>query len=270
MLRNEDYIAFLDESGEQGLEVVSGVFIPARWLRAAERRWQDFVRAELGFQSGRAEVKSRELLKGQGVSIHAQAAQAANGRGHRSAEAAGRLFYRNALEHIATLTEVRVMSVGLKTKYPTEAYRLWYWMACALLVERPKSPRPRLGLTVIDGQDAAFRRAHDLITFRFYRAFPRCQTYVARGSSWFMGGSIHQDSKLHPFVQMADLVAGAARHAIAKRKPQGNWYADHLVDYAANLRYPRAIDVSSDAIGQLKRRSRQDACGSGWPVAKVP
>lgn len=71
-LRNEDYVAFLDESGETGLQIVAGVMIPARWLRSAERRWHDFIRDRLGSSSGRTEVKSRELVKGQGVSIHAQ------------------------------------------------------------------------------------------------------------------------------------------------------------------------------------------------------
>lgn len=37
-LRNEDYIAFLDESEQDKLQVVAGVLIPARWLRPAERR----------------------------------------------------------------------------------------------------------------------------------------------------------------------------------------------------------------------------------------
>jgi hypothetical protein len=61
-LRNEDYVAFLDESGESNLQVVSGVLIPARWLRPAERRWRDFVRDHLGSRTGRTEIKGRELM----------------------------------------------------------------------------------------------------------------------------------------------------------------------------------------------------------------
>ncbi|HZJ10064.1 MAG TPA: hypothetical protein VFD39_10240, partial [Trueperaceae bacterium] len=80
----------------------------------------------------------------------------------------------------------------------------------ASLIERPRAPRPRLPLVVIDGEDAAFRSAQDLIAYRFYRAFPRRRSYMTRGEEWFVGGSAHQDSTLHPFVQMADLVAGAA------------------------------------------------------------
>lgn len=267
-LRNEDYIAFLDESGEDGLQVVAGVLIPARWLRGAERRWQDFVRNRLGSRSGRREVKGRELLKGQGAAIHAQRTMLAGGWPPLSASAAGQQFYREALEHIAGIAEVRVIAVGLPTNRPLQVYRLWYWLAYAALVERPRAPRPRLPLTVIDGEDVSFRGAHDLVAHRFYRAFPRCQPYVARGSKWFVGGSAHQDSKLHPLIQMADLVAGAARHAIAERAPYGEWYRTHLVRHAKGM--GRTIDGSSHALSQLKRRSRTDACGSGWRNALLP
>ena len=148
-LGNEDYVAFLDESGEFGksdLQVVSGVLIPARWLRSAERRWMDFIRDSLGSSSGKVEVKSRELLRGENASLHAQKALLEKGWPALSAKAAGRLFYRDALEHIATIEEIRVLTVGLPTRHPAEAYRLWFWMMYALLVERPKSPRPRLPL----------------------------------------------------------------------------------------------------------------------------
>jgi len=266
VLRNEDYIAFLDESGEDGLQVVAGVLIPARWLRGAERRWRDFIRNQLGSRSGRREVKGRDLIKGKGVAIHAQ-------QRYRplSALAAGQRFYQDALEHIAGIAEVRILAVGLPTKRPIEVYRLWFWAAYALLVERSRAPRPRLPMVVIDGEDASFRGAQDLVAHRFYRAFPRCQPYVGRGSLWFVGGSVHQDSKRHPLVQMADLVAGVARHAIVGRKPYESWFRTHLVDHArSSIKPPRSIDVSSQAIAQLKRRSRKDACGSGWPDARLP
>lgn len=267
-LKNEEYVAFLDESGEDGLEVVAGILVPARWLRSAERRWRDFVRDGLGSQSGRVEVKSRELIGGKGVSFHAQQAYLGKGWPALSARAAGRRFYRDALEHIATIEEVRILTVGLPTKHPVEAYRLWFWMMYALLVERPRSPRPRLPLVVIDGQDMSFRAAQDLVAHRFYRSFPHCQPYVAKGKGWFVGGSVLQNSHLHPFVQMADLVAGAGRHAMAKRKPYGEWYDKHLVQHASQAR-KEAIEVSGHALSQLKGRSRTDACGSGWKDARV-
>jgi hypothetical protein len=267
-LRNEDYVAFLDESGEANLQVVAGVLVPARWLRSAERRWRDFIRDHLGSRSGRREVKGRELIRGQGVALHAQRAFLAQGWPPLTAQAAGRQFYRDALEHIASIAEVRLLTVGLATNHPVDVYRLWHWMAYALLVERPRAPRPRLPLTIIDGEDASFRNAHDLVAYRFYRAFPRCQPYVARGRLWFVGGSAHQDSQLHPLVQMADLVAGVGRHAITNRTPYADWYQKHLRDHASTMR--RTIDVTSHALAQLKRRSRRDACGSGWPNALLP
>lgn len=266
-LRNEDYVAFLDESGEDRLQVVAGVLVPARWLRPAERRWRDFIHNELGSRSGKTEVKGRDLLGGRGVALHAQKAMLASGHPPLTATGAGHEFYRRALEHIASIAEVRILAVGLPTNRPLDVYRLWFWMAYAALVERPKAPRPRLPLVVIDGEDAAFRSSQDLVAYRFHRQFPRCQPYVAAGSGWFVGGAVLQDSKLHPFVQMADLVAGMARHAIAKRTPYKDWYGTHLKDHAHGLRRP--IDVSGHALAQLKRRSRHDACQSGWPDARL-
>ena len=265
-LRNEDYIAFLDESGEcnPDLQVVAGVLIPARWLRSAERRWQDFIRDHLGSRSGRREVKGRDLLKGSGASFHAQNRILAGGGAQVSARAAGRQFYRDALEHIARTREVRILAVGLRTKYPIHVYRLWFWMVCALLVERPRAPRPRLPLVIIDGEDAAFRRAQDLVAYRFYRRFRKVQPYVAKGDEWFVGGSVHQDSALHPFVQSADLVAGATRYALAGRAPHGTWYATHLRDGSA-----RDIDTSSHALERLKLLAPDDRCRSGWADALV-
>ena len=270
-LRNEDYVAFLDESGEDNLQVVAGVFIPARWLRSAERRWHDFIRDQLRSPSGRREVKGRDLVKGRGVALHAQTRLLAGGWPPLTAQAAGQQFYRTALQHIASIREVRILAVGMKTNRPLEVYRLWFWMAYCLLVERPKAPRPRLPLTIIDGEDAAFRGAQDLIAYRFYRNFPRCQPYVGRGSAWFVGGSAHQDSKLHPFVQMADLLAGAGRHAIAHRAPYDLWFQTHVRDHAQTLGGAgRPIDVSAHALSQLRRRAPKDACNSGWPGALLP
>lgn len=225
----------------------------------------DFVSNSVGSRSGRTEIKGREIVKGHGVALHAQKRQREDGIAGISARAAGRRLYRDALEHIGGINQLRIMTVGLPTDHPIEVYRLWYWMMYALLVERPRPPRPRLPVAVIDGQDMAFRGAHDLIAHRFYRHFPRCQPYVRRGRPWFVGGSVLQDSRLHPFIQVADLVAGAGRHAIAKRQPQGGWYKRHLLGRASAI--GRDIDVSARALSQLKRRSRNDACGSQWPDA---
>jgi hypothetical protein len=266
-LRDEDYVAYLDESGEDGLQVVAGILVPARWLRGAERRWRDFNRGELGARSGALEVKGRDLLAGKGASFQAQRMSLAKGR-PMSAKAAGRAFYRDALEHIALINQIRVLAVGLPTKYPLEVYRLWFWMAYSLLVEKSRAPRPKLPLTVIDGEDASFRAAQDLVAHRFYHAFPKCQPYVVRGAQWFVGGSVHQNSKLHPFVQMADLVAGAARHSIASRAPQGDWYGKHLVGRAE--RANRKIDASAPALARIKKLSQADDCGSGWGGALLP
>jgi Protein of unknown function (DUF3800) len=267
-LRNEDYVAFLDESGEEGLQVVAGILVPARWLRATERRWRDFIRDELGSRSGRTEIKGRDLIKGGGVALHAQRRLLENRHAPLSAAAAGRLLYRRALEHIAGIAEIRVLVVGLSSARALEVYRLWFWMTYAALVERPRAPRPRLPAVVIDGEDVALRHAQDLVAYRFHRQCPRCQPYVAAGSGWFVGGAMLHDSRFHPLIQMADLVAGAARHSIARRSPYRDWYRRHLSDYAHMI--GRDIDCSSHALAQLKRRSRHDACRSGWPDALLP
>jgi hypothetical protein len=269
-LRNEDYVAFLDESGEDRLQVVAGVLIPARWLRGAERRWRDFIRNHLGSRSGLTEIKSRDLLKGTGVSIHAQRRILASGGAALSATAAGRQFYGDALEHIAGIAELRVIAVGLPTNRPIEVYRLWFWMAYAALIQRARPPRPRLPMVFIDGEDHAFRNAQDLVAHRFYGRFWGQRPYLTRGPEWLIGGSAHQDSVLHPFIQMADLVAGAARHSIARRLPQGAWYQDHLRDIAASRRPPRKIDASSHALQALRELDPADAAGSNWPEARLP
>ena len=207
-------------------------------------------------------------MHGEGVSLHAQTAMLASGHPPLTAKAAGQQFFRRALEHIAGIAEVRVLTVALPTTRPVEVYRLWFWMAYAALVEKRNAPRPRLPLVIIDGEDSSFRRAQELVAYRFYRQFPRCQPYVAAGTKWFVGGAALQDSKLHPFVQMADLVAGAGRLALTSRKAQKRWYETHLRNHGEAR--GRGIDVSAHALALLKRRSRTDACASGWPDAKVP
>lgn len=268
-LRNEDYVAFLDESGNggagAGLEIVSGILIPARWLRPAERRWRDFVADGFGNRTGRTEIKSRDLLKGRGVAFHAQQRMLASGASSLSAESAGRLFYADALEHISHLAEARVLTVGLETKRPIDTYRLWFWLLYAALTERPRAPRPRLPLVVIDGEDQAFRQAHDLVAYRFYKTFYGVQPYVRFGREWFLGGAVLQDSQMHPMVQMADLTAGAGRVAISD---QDDLYSKHLRD--AGLKVGRAVDIGHAALKRLQILSPNDACGSGWASALLP
>jgi hypothetical protein len=79
---------------------------------------------------------------------------------------------------------------------------------------------------------------------------------------------VHQNSELHPLIQLADLVAGAGWRAIAKRKPYAGWYDRHLRQHATGMN--RDIDLGTRALAQIKRRSRRDACGSGWPGALLP
>ena len=269
-LRNEDYVAFLDESGNggagTGLEVVSGVLIPARWLRPAERRWRHFIADRLGNKSGRTEIKSRDLPKGRGVAFHAQQRMLSSGAVGLSAEDAGRQFYADALEHIWRIAEVRVLTVGLPTKRPNDTYRLWFWLAYAALTERPRSPRPRLPLVVIDGQDQAFRDSQDLIAHRFHRSFSGLQPYVRGGREWFVGGATLQDSKLHPMVQMADLTAGAGRMAL-EGGPDAALYAEFK---KAATSAGRDVETSARALARLQTIDPHDVSGSGWPRALLP
>ena len=229
-------MAFLDESGESGLQVVAGVLIPARWLRGSERRWRDFVRHQLGSQSGKTEIHAHELLNGKGAaSFYASQTSLSRTGQARSARAAGRALYRDVLEHVAGIAEVRVLSVGVDSKYPRDAYRLWFWLMYAALITKPKTSRPRLPLVVIDGQDDSFREAHDLVAHRFYSSFWGRQPYITRGSSWFIGGSLQHRSEFLPFIQMADVVANAARHAMAGRPPYATWFDTHLRAHAMTL-----------------------------------
>ena len=265
-LRNEDYVAFLDESGERNLQVVAGVLIPARWLRGSERRWRDFIRHNLGSSSGKTELHAQDLLQGRGsAAFYASRTSVARTGQARSAKAAGRHLYRDALEHIASIREVRILTVGLRTKYPREAYRLWFWLMYAALITRPRAPRPRLPLVIIDGQDDSFREAHDLVAHRFYSRFWLRQPYITHGTSWFIGGSAHHQSESLPFIQMADVVANAARHAIANRRPYRSWYDTHLCQHA--LSRDRDIDFSAHALAQLRRRSPTDLMNSGYADA---
>ncbi len=245
--------------------MVAGLLIPARILRSAERRWRDFITDRLGSRSGRREIRSKDLTAGHGAAKNAQTRLLSSGWQPISARAAGWHFYREALQHIASLTEIRILTVGFPTAKAVDAYHVWFWMCNVLLVERPRGPRPRVALAVIDGRDTKLREAQDLVAWRFYRAFPRCQPYVASGKRWFVGGSVLQDSVLSPFIQMADLVAGAARLAVLESPAEKEWYRQDLVTHARQM--GRVIDVSRHARSQLRERSRQDACGSGWKDA---
>lgn len=251
-LRNEDYVAFLDESGNDDLKIVAGVLIPARWMRSTESRWDHFVR-DRGLQ-GQGELKAWKLVSGRGLArILGERVPRPAGLSKRDHYAAcGRQAYVDVLRLIGSLTEVRVAVVGVPSAQALDAYRLWYWMACAGLTTRPRSPRPRLPVIVIDGQDQGIRRAHRGVTGDFYWRCRGRQPYVAGGRPWFMGGAVLQDSVALPFMQMADLVAYAAFQAIdkaASRAFMHSWYEEHLLGAAAAKRRP--IDVSRHFLEEL-------------------
>jgi hypothetical protein len=124
-------------------------------------------------------------------------------------------------------------------------------------------------MVVIDGQDDSFREAHDLVAHRFYKSFWRRQNYIAHGRAWFVGGSAHHKSEFLPFIQMADLVANAGRHAIAQRRPYVSWYDTRLRGSARALNPSRNIDISAHALSELRRRSPKDSCGSGYGNAQL-
>jgi hypothetical protein len=66
---------------------------------------------------------------------------------------------------------------------------------------------------------------------------------------------------------MADLVAGAARHAIVGRQPYAGWYRLHLDGRARSM--GRGVDVSRHALARLRTLAPDDACASGWPDARL-
>jgi hypothetical protein len=147
-LRNEDYVAFLDESiheGPAGFTMVAGLLIPARILRSAERRWRDFISDRLCSRSGRREVKSKDLTGGHGAAKNAQRRLLSSGW-QISVQAAGWQFYREALQHIAGMTEIRVLTVGFPTPKAADAYHLWF-----LDVQCAASGRVRKSCGVLEG-----------------------------------------------------------------------------------------------------------------------
>lgn len=263
-LRAEDYVAFVDESTRPDplhpLTVVSGILIPARWLRPAERRWEAFIRNEVGRPSGIAEFHAHDLLAGKGLARDIAKQQLASRGLHKSAKGAAHDFYKQALEHIALIAEARVLVVGSRTVFAEETYRLWYWLLYASLVQRANHPRPRMAMIVIDGQDRGFRRAQDLIAYRFYRQFPLIQPYVGAGNEWFIGGSALQESHLHPFIQMTDLICGVARRSLEANPKFTSWYPDHLREYA--IARGRDVDCSNAALACLQ--ALDPAGATGW------
>src|SRR5256885_10750829 len=62
-------------------------------------------------------------------------------------------IYTRVLGHVARLNGVRVLTIGLQTAVASEAYRLWFWAACAGLTSFPRHrQRPRVSMIVIDGR----------------------------------------------------------------------------------------------------------------------
>ena len=123
---------------------------------------------------------------------------------------------------------------------------------CAGLTTRPRLPRPRVAMIVIDGEDQGIRRVLRGVVGDFYWRCHRRQPYITGGRSWFIGGATLHDSATLPFIQMADLVAHAGYQAIS-RKPERafmhDWYAQHLLGPARAK--GREIDVSETLLDEL-------------------
>jgi hypothetical protein len=248
----EDYIAFVDESGDANFQVVTGLFVPARWVRSAYTLLDD-IRATEGFRQT-DELKAAELATGRGFAwTRAQGLVCPLGMSWKAhALQTGCDIYKRVLGHVARINGLRVLTIGLQTRFPSEAYRLWFWATCAGLTAFPEGDRPRVSMIVIDGQDQGLLRVHRGVVKDFYRSCNRRQTYVSGGRSWFMGGSVLHESHSLPFVQIADLVAHAGFQALANNPDRAymhQWYEDSL-RAVARARH-RQIDISATCLTEL-------------------
>jgi hypothetical protein len=248
----EDYVVFLDESGNDTLQVVAGVFIPVRWTRPASVYLDDF-RATEGVRQPE-ELKAAELATGRGVARRIAAVRPrGSGIKPRAHELQiGHDIYTRALATAGYLNRMQVVCIGVPTRVPAEAYRLWFWAVCAGLTASRGPTRPRVSLVVIDGEDQGFLRVQRGVVKDFYLANRRRQSYVGPGTEWFIGGAVLHESHSLPFVQMADLVAHAAFQNLLgnpKRAFMHTWYEDHLRT-PARLRH-RRIDVSAFCLAEL-------------------
>lgn len=248
---HEDYVVFMDESGDDNLQVVTGLFVPARWMRPAYQLLDD-IRATEGFKVPE-EMKASVLATGRGFAWQrAESIQRPAWISKRNhALQTGCDIYTRVLGHTAGINGLRVMSVGLQTARPQEVYRLWFWAACAGLTSFAIR-RPRVSMIVIDGQDQGLLRSHRGIVKDFYRRNRGRQWYLRPGRPWFMGGAVLHESHALPFIQVADLVAHAAFQKILQspqRAYMHDWYDQSFCQVAANRH--RDIEASRFALNEL-------------------
>jgi hypothetical protein len=250
----EDYVAFIDESGDGTLQVVSGLFVPARWMRSAYTLLDD-VRATEGFRHP-DELKAAELATGRGFAWErAETLPRPIGVSKSNhAKQTGCDIYTRVLRHVARINGLRVLSIGLRTRFPIEAYRLWFWAACAGLTAFPRGRRrPQVSILVIDGQDQGFLRVQRGVVKDFYKSCKGRQSYVGPGKAWFMGGAVLHESHSLPYIQVTDLVAHAAFQAVRgnpDRAYMQPWYEDEFRAPARARR--RIIDVSDFCLAELR------------------
>ena len=243
---------FVDESGDEKLTVISGVMVPARWVRATEARWEAFLRSHGIY--GKGELKAWKLTTGRGVAQDiARRTEHPSGESFSThAKSCGHNAYIEALRLIGTLTEMRIATIAVPTGRPIDAFRVWNWMLCAGLTTRPRSPRPRVAMIVIDGDDQGIRRVLRGVVGDFYWRCHQRQPYVTGGKAWFVGGATLHDSATLPFIQMADLVAHAAYQSISHKPERAfmhDWYTKHLLGPARAK--GREIDVSEFLLKEL-------------------
>lgn len=250
----EDYVAFLDESGDDDLQVVSGIFVPARWMRSAHT-FLDDVRATEGLRHPE-ELKAAELATGRGFAWE-QAKKLHRPAGlskWNHAKQTGQDIYTRVLGHVARINGLRVLTLGLRTHYPTEAYRLWFWAACAGLTSFPRHRRrPRVSMLVIDGQDQGLLRVQRGVVKDFYASCRGRQSYLRAGRAWFMGGAVLHESHSLPFIQITDLVAHAAFQAIVANPDRifmHGWYENEFRAVARQRN--RVIDISDVCLAELR------------------
>jgi hypothetical protein len=250
----EDYIVFVDESGNDDLQVIAGLFVPVRWVRSSYAYLDDF-RASEGIRVP-DELKAAELATGRGLVARrlAKATPIPPGVGMRThAGRIGQSLYERALTLAGSMNGLRVVAIGLRTRFPVEAYRLWFWSVCAGITAFPSSDRPRVSLMVIDGQDQGLLRTQRGVTRDFYYTCRQRQTYIGPGSLWFMGGAVLHESHSLPFIQTADLVAHAAFQAILGNPDRAfmhTWYRQKLCDIAHQQR-GRIVDASTFCLHEL-------------------
>ena len=226
--------------------------MPARWVRPAYTLLDD-VRTTEGLTQPE-ELKAATLATGRGFAwtraakLHRPAGLSK--RDH--ARQTGIDIYKRVLGQVSCINGLRVLTLGLATRFPTEVYRLWFWAACAGLTAFPEGERPRVAMVVIDGQDQGLLRVHRGVVKDFYLACRGRQSYVGPGRPWFMGGSVLHESDSLPFIQVTDLVAHAAFQALAAKTERAymhGWYEEAFRAVARTRR--RQIDISASCLAEL-------------------